>query len=301
MSREQLISSGWRRHSVISPTHGSLSTAKANLPQKIQEKLAIPGSILLVATYDCAVVFGCFEDEPWVQLLIATPVVYNKQFASGRDSRRIHIKIGHKDEETAYEVNASGICQIDRALLCQIQPDFDYQLSDTCKYDLKHWLAERFRQDTWPDAFNNAIRPARNRLKSFFGRYNKFLSGIYLRLNTYEELINCKYEACAILLIESSKYRAFIKHLRDSHIQNAKKSIDELMIQVINELLVAFGNTIGFTPDPTTVLKVAVEVVDESMITVHQQRTYYRFSPYSLSEFDMDAPLPVEMTPAKSI
>lgn len=300
MSRDHLISSGWRRHSVISPAHNSLPIAEANLPTKIQAQLSKPGAILLVATYDCAVVYGCFDSEPWVQLLVATPTEYQKQFASGRNARRIHVKILCRGNEAAYEVNASGICQLDRELLCGMQPDFDYELSDSCKYDLKQWLAERFRQDTWPDAFNNAIRPADKRLKSFFQRYNDFISGIYLRLNTYEELVEIKYEVSAILLIEDSKYRAFIKHLRAFHKLSETKNIEESMCPVINELINAFGDTVNFTPDPTKILKVAIEVISESEITVHQQRVFYRFSPYSLSEFSSEAPSPVEMTPAKS-
>lgn len=300
MIRNQLFSNGWRRHSVISMSHDSLPIALANLPPRIQDKLSITGAILIVATYDCAVVNQCFESEPWVQLLVAIPTIFNKQFSKGRDPRRIHFNIEHLTKEIALEVSASGICQIDRILLCDMKPDCDFQLSDSYKYDLKQWLAERFRQDTWPDAFNAAIKPAIKRLKKLWMRYNNYISGMYLKLNSYEELSTGKYEASIILLIEDGKQRAMFQDLRSKNNQLEGKNIDDLKSYIVSEVLNAFGDTLLVNPDPTNPLNVAIEVRGESEITVQQQRVFYRFSPYSLSEFESDAPQPIEMTPTKA-
>ena len=123
MDREYLKDKGWRRHSVISQRNGGIAAIHDSLPNRIQVLLAIEGAIAIVATYDCAVVSSNFEAEPWVQILVAFPIKFGKKFASCRDPRRLHFSISLDTKEHNYEVNALGICQIDRRILCDIDPD----------------------------------------------------------------------------------------------------------------------------------------------------------------------------------
>ena len=298
--RIQLINKGWRRHSVISIHNDALNHVLPKLPEIIQKSLSKTDSILLIATYDCAVVNPCFDNEPWVQLLVATPTDYQKKYANGRDPRRIHIKLAYCDQEQELEVCAAGICQIDREILCEIYPDLNYSLSESCKYDLKQWLAERYRQDTWPDSFNKAIRPANKTLKKFWKRYNDYLSGMYFKLNTYEELECEDYEAAIIVAIENKKLRSLMQVLKGANSQLEEKNINKLLDGLANEVLVALKGTIKLTPDPSNSLGISLEILEESQITVTHLRSFHRFSPYSLSEFGSNAPLPVDNLPGKS-
>jgi len=119
---------------------------------------------------------------------VAFPAEYKKRFSKGRDPRRLHFDIHIKGDNQNYETNASCVCQVPREVLLEIKPDFSYDIGEPSKYDLKNWLAERYRQSTWPDAFNNALRPAEKRLKRFWGRYRDYISGMYIQLNSYEEI-----------------------------------------------------------------------------------------------------------------
>lgn len=255
------------------------------------------GAVVLIALYDCGVVHGSFDQEPWVQLLVATPVEFQKKFSKGRDSRRLHFYVKRDRQEVACEVNACGVCQIDRKLLLRLSVDESCTVDDATKFDLKQWLAERYRQDTWPDAFNSAVSKRGKSLKRFYGRYNDFVSGLYLKLNSYEELSKGKYTVAIIIAIESGKERQLIQHMRKVHQQLKNVGIDELKAYFANEALNAFGDSVNFQEDRTNnVHGVAIEIVEENQITLSHLRTFGRFSPYSLSEYSTEAPMPAEMT-----
>lgn len=300
MVRDLLLNKGWRRHSIISIKHDSLNHAFPYLEEKTKAIAALDGAIIIVATYDCAVVNPCFESEPWVQLLVAFPVSFEKRFAQGRDPRRIHFTVEHSGEEKVFETNAAAITQVNRELLRDISPDDDYQLIDNSKYDLKNWLAERFKQDTWPDSFNRAVKPVEKRLKKFWTRYNEYISSLYIKLDTYEELNEGRYTVSIIIALEVGKQRALIKQIRSSNKQFSDKTVDEIMNVLSSEIIDIFGETIIIEVDPTTATNKAVEVMSEDMITLHQLRNFYRFSPYTMSDFASVNPLPVDMKSSKS-
>lgn len=301
MAKEQILEKGWRRHSVISSYQEGTALLLPHLPEIITNIVSAEGAIILVSTYDCAVVSPCFESEPWVQLLVAFPAMHEKKYAKGRDPRRLHFTVIHEGEDLQFETNASCICQVSRELLLQIEPDTTYKVDDTAKYDLKNWLAERFRQDTWPNAFNAALKPAEKRLKRFWQRYNEYISGMYIKLNTYKEIEEGKYSASIIVAVEAEKMLGLIRKLRAIDNSLKGKPIKEVMIRLESTVISAFGNTILIDEDPTKSIGKAVEFIEEGQLSVTQLRHFPRFSPYSLSEFDSIASLPVDMVPAKTL
>ena len=255
----------------------------------------------MLATYDCAVVSDSFDDEPWVQILIALPVEYNKQFANGRNSRRIHFYADLNGDSKAYEVNAKSICQIERELLLDLNREEGVSLSPENIFDLKNWLSERFRQDAWPDAFNKSLAPANKRLKSFWKRYRDFITGLYIKLNTFEEIETGKYCASIIVSVEAGKMRSLIRHLREKDSSLVDKELDAVKNKVVAEIKTAFGNTIDYAKDPTSFSGEAIEVLSEESITLDQVRNFPRYSPYSLSLYEGESSLPVEMIPGKTV
>ena len=128
-NREVLLAKGWRRHTFISTDNGGIDRLQSVLPEKLHEYLKTPEAKVLLATYDCAVVHDSFDIEPWVQILIAVPIEFEKGFAKGRDSRRIHFYVESEGRSLAYEINAKGICQIDRELLTVLDRDENCNLS----------------------------------------------------------------------------------------------------------------------------------------------------------------------------
>ncbi|MDO6747831.1 hypothetical protein [Gilvimarinus sp. 1_MG-2023] len=279
----------------------SLKILSPELPEKIIGMASAQGAVILVALYDCGVVNGCFDQEPWVQLLVAVPAEFNKNLSKGRNARRLHFRVTKDGEDLNFETNALGISQVSRELLLKLKIDESYRLGDTSKSDLKQWLAERYRQDTWPDAFNAAVKRRERQLKKLYKRYNEFVGGLYLHLHSYEELSGGKYTVSIILAIESGKLRALVKHIREARPEFSEKNIDAVLAILSNEVLAAFGDSVTFREDRTNLVHgVAIEVKEENNITLDDLRHFSRFSPYALSEFGTGNPLPAEMTPSKT-
>jgi hypothetical protein len=301
LDRAALKEQGWRRHSVISVKNDCLIQIVSELPSNIQALSALEGAIAIISTYDCAVISDDFDSEPWVQLLIAFPVQLNKAFSSCRHPRKLHFLIEHSSEEVSYEVNAVGICQIDRKLLCSIEPDPDFSISEEEKKNLNTWISERFRQETWPDEFNSDIRPAQKRLKKLYQRYNDFISGIYLQLQDYRELEDEKYRISAILALEKGKERALLKETRARIKELKDKGIDEVCGYIEHDIIRAFGDTVEFIDDPTSTTGKSVAIISEDSLTIYQLKTHHLFSPLSLSLEDEAAPEPIDVSPAKTL
>lgn len=298
--RSLLLAKGWGRHTFISTCEAGIEKLLSAIPDKLHAELKTPNVKVLLATYDCAVVHNSFDDEPWLQIFIAVPTKYDKKYANGRDSRRMHFSLELSDGSSEYEINARGICQIERELLIDLERDEDVSILPANAFDLKNWMSERFRQDTWPDAFNSSVRRAEKRLKSFWKRYKDFISGLYIQLNTNEELVSGKYRASIIVCVEAGKMRSLIKFLREKDKVLVDKNVPTVLNKVANEIKIAFGDSIDYEVDSTSHSGYAIEVIDEESITLAQLREFPRFSPYSLSLYDSNSSLPVEMVPGRA-
>lgn len=295
MDRAVLLANGWRRHSIISSNDEVYETLLAMLPAS-QQKIATSNSaIAIIATYDCAIVNPNLDAEPWLQVLLAYKTEPNKQFFSGRDPRRIHFQVDSNGITEYFETNAACIAQLERAPIVRFENNNVSQLPEASKFDLMNWLSERFKLTTWPDNFNKAIKPAGKRLKAFWKRYNSYLSSLYINLNKYEEVESGEYIISIIVALENGKQRQLLKKVREQNKQLAKCTIDQAKVNVENEIANIFNGLIAINEDPTAHSNLAIRVIEEKSITLHQLRKFYRFSPYSLSEFGEEAALPVDM------
>lgn len=207
--REELLARGWGRHSCILIEDSIIEWLAPLLPASVHE-LCVQGNLLIISLYDCAVINPCFESEPWVNVLIAKKIdSLTKQFQNGRNERRLHFSISVDGQSEAFEVNASSIFQFERSRLLELNKHNGYQVEDDASFSLKHWLAERFRRDVWPDAFNRSIKKAEKRLKKFYERRNGHLSGVYLKLDSWKKSRQMRSTRSVGLL--SLKTRCFVR------------------------------------------------------------------------------------------
>ena len=105
-------------------------------------------------------------------------------------------------------------------------------------------------------------------------RYNNYVSGIYVKLNTYDEIADGKYLASIIIAVESGRLRGLLGHIRDKAAIPAEKKIEEVLAHMESEVVMAFGDTIDIEDDPTTKIKKAVEIIEETGLTVDQLRRF---------------------------
>ncbi|EHH1244579.1 hypothetical protein QUN95_002949 [Vibrio parahaemolyticus] len=294
--REELLARGWGRHSCILIEDSIIEWLAPLLPDSVHE-LCVQGNLLIISLYDCAVINPCFESEPWVNVLIAKKIdSLTKQFQNGRNERRLHFSISVDGQSEAFEVNASSIFQFERSRLLELNKHNGYQVEDDASFSLKHWLAERFRRDVWPDAFNRSIKKAEKRLKKFYERRNGHLSGVYLKLDSWEEKpTDEKYEVCGIIVIEDKMLRPLRRAVKQSQQGLADASNDDVDNVIRNEFKVALGDTVNWTEDRTLSIGIALDLKTEDQVTLSHQRQFRRLNPYTLSDENPDAPMPAEM------
>lgn len=299
MERDVLLANGWRRHSIIAADDEAYETLLKMLPTAQRQIATSNSAVAILATYDCAIVNPNMSAEPWLHVLLAYKTKPNKQFFSGRDPRRIHFQIESNGATEYFETTAACIAQLDREPIVCFENNNVSHLPEASKFDLMNWLSERFKLTTWPDNFNTAIKPAGRRLKAFWKRYNDYISSLYINLNIYEEVEKGEYAISVIVALESGKQRQFLAKVRQQSMQLASCSIDEANIHVENEIANIFNELIAINEDPTAHSNLAIKIIEEKSITLHQLRKFSRFSPYSLSEFGEEAALPVDMLPER--
>lgn len=295
--RDQLLSKGWGRHSSILIDSSVCDWLSPMLPESVRE-LCVEDNLIIISTYDCAVINHCFDAEPWVNVLIAKRIEsMKKDFQNGRNERKLHFPIDVDGEDHYFEVNAASIFQFERKLLLDLTKLANYDIQEHAALSLKSWLAERFRRDVWPDAFNNSTKSAKGRLKSYYKRRNDFVSGVYLNLDTWEEKEpGEKYRIMAIIAVEDGKLRPLRAALRETEKSLANADTQALDNFLKSELKNALGDTVDWVDDPTSPpLNVAIEIKPESGITVSHLRNFRRLNPYSMSDETDGAPMPAEM------
>ncbi|HHC7311257.1 TPA: hypothetical protein ACN30N_004162 [Vibrio campbellii] len=298
--RNQLLSKGWGRHSCIL-IEPSVSEWLSPLLSDNVRHLCVDNNIIIISTYDCAVINDCFDSEPWVNVLIARPLEsLSGDCLNGRNERKLHFNIDIDGEDKPFEVSASGIFQFERQYLLELNKLENYTIEEHASLSLKNWLAERFRKDVWPDAFNESIKSARNRLKSYYKRRNEFVSGVYINLDSWEEKAKeDKYVIKAIIAVEDGKLRGLRKSIKDNQkqLKLTDTSNEAIDIYLKCELKDILGDKVEWILDETQPKKVgvAIELKTESNFTLSHVRCYRRLNPYSMSDESDSAPMPAEM------
>jgi hypothetical protein len=296
LERDELVHKGWRRHAVFCAQNDSLANLEPRLPEGLKPIATQAGTIALVVTYDCAVVCGDFVGEPWVQILLAFPCKLDKAYARGRHERRLHFEVEVDGRLQAYETSAALFVQVERSVLLNCEPSRSFSLDAQNKKYLIVWVAERFRRETWPDAFNDRLKPAQRRLKRLWTRYNNYVTGLYLRLNPFDEISEGNYEVSVIVAVEAQKQRQLYKDIVARVRMEQRKTISpkEAEALLVNEVITAFGDAVTWTEDRSNLWGFGIEIIEEESLTQANLKEFFLFSPYHLSLLDDPAPLEIQ-------
>lgn len=287
--RQTLTEKGWRRHSIIGRDNPAFNAILKKLPEIITSQIT-GNTVIILTTYDCGIVHHSLDAEPWVQMILANPKNKDNNFANGKNVRKLHFDIEKNGESINFETNACLIYQVEREVLLNYEPSTDYFVDSKSSQCINIWIAERFRQDTFPDLFNELIRPAGRNLKKFYKKYNDFLSSVYIKLDDSD----AGYNISLILALLDGKKREFHQFVRNNQ-NKPDLSLAKIETLVANEISSAFKDSVVFTVDKSMENQKAIEIKTESNITLKQVRDYSLFSPYHLS--DNDSPLPVDVLP----
>ncbi len=265
LSREGLIKAGWARGIFVNLSeHPSLLE---ELPSKLREFCEAQDRVFIVPVlYDCALIDMDFNREPWVQVIICSPCQGDPSFKNARSPRKIHLScISDKlENELWMEVSALGFAQIEReALLTKSCPDLSLRWADSSLDCLLNWVAERFRQPTFPDAFNKRVAKKDKLLKKLWksAAYVECCSGVYVGLSTHDELAeDIKYEVKIILTIPGT--------FKKRELAAVIKEYAPTMIEKIRSI---FSSMDGID-------LISVVTIPEGEFTKNEERKFKRYS-----------------------
>jgi hypothetical protein len=135
------------------------------------------------------VVHGSFDDEPWVEILVVHPLGGDQvdgNLTHGKNPRSMHFNRETTNGNQAYQCRIHEKVVADRRMLLDRRPAD--QLGDDLVDILKRWMAKRYVRAALPDEFNNRIRNARTKIKGILQRDGVVITGVYLSLDSEEEL-----------------------------------------------------------------------------------------------------------------
>ena len=161
---------------------GSLIPREA-LPQNDLPSDLPAEAILILISHDCDVVHLSYEQEPWVEVLVARPIpALNGLYTNGRNPRRMHFSLGSKN----YEVSIHERFRTARQHLEQARPDCSELLGKADIHKLARWVAKRYSRSSFPTAFNDRVTRVGKKIKKLLEKSGHDISAIFLALDESE-------------------------------------------------------------------------------------------------------------------
>jgi hypothetical protein len=192
---EQIRANHWRQGCVLLPEQ---------LPEEVLASFSLPvgdGRLLYVLTHDCDLVQADFTKEPYVELLLITPVsVADGNLTHGKNSRLLDFNVG----VSAYRASCHDRFRIDRQLLAKQAPSAVHPI-DTALCDLiTDWISKRYIRPAFPDAFNIRLNREARAIRKYLKKYGQMFERIYIICNPQlEELSDDEdYQLTVWLVLE---------------------------------------------------------------------------------------------------
>jgi len=147
---EKIVQHGWRQGAVLLPESAPDTNAFEPSLKNINAK-----SILIVITQDCDIVQPDFEKEPYVEILLASPVsgATNGNCLYGKNPRLIQFHVG----ERCFEASCHDRARMDRRILATCSPCEIHCVDEDHILMLRQWLAKRYTRPAFPDQLNRRV------------------------------------------------------------------------------------------------------------------------------------------------
>lgn len=241
--REVLHASSWRQWSCIDGVSAieKISDINDHHKQILSEN---ESCFLIVTLYDCAIINGSFDKEPWLSYVIVKPIAkIDKSCAFARNDRVLHLSLTVDDAELPYEVTAASFGLCHRRALLSITPAANVFVKDGTDRVLLKWIQRRTAQSTFPDTFNARISKKSKQLGKIFDKYDKeSITGFYIRLSprSCDLVVTEAYDVAVLVAIEDTSARKFMKESEQELIMKLKSFFESVDMVNLKEA-VAMG------------------------------------------------------------
>jgi len=144
----------WRQGSILAQRHF----------QAVGWADAGDADLAVAISHDCDITNDDFDDEPAVEFILAQGLEQKDgNYTYGKNPRVLHLDYLHTGNGNIVplKLDASKKRTVSKSLLeeREIQPDQDYELTDTQVKILQSWLAARYKRPALPNSLVERLRP----------------------------------------------------------------------------------------------------------------------------------------------
>ncbi|HEX7027496.1 MAG TPA: hypothetical protein VF268_09660 [Gammaproteobacteria bacterium] len=267
--RDKILANGWCQCAFVRREDGLV------LIEDLAKKFPA-GARFIVLNQDCDLVHHNLEAEPEAEFIMGIPfpgqIDGNNTY--GKNPRRLHILANLEGREVPIELDIANRFSVPRDRLCAIKPDHNSGLTESARNVLRHWIAARYVREAFPDAFENRLRAASNKINKKMKLVKNAISSVYIALEPMAEVK------------EGETYKVgFVAVMPVSNYENPEDR--KIAIQVIQDVAAAIHSCEG--------IEVYLnEVVSEGDFTLSEMRMLKRWNWDYLSFRMPEGPMPLE-------
>jgi len=194
----KIASLRWRQGAICGA--GLVAAARGHAPASVTIS---DTDWLIVTSHDCDVVNSSLSKEPVVELLrgqVLSKKSPDNQQVWGRNPRTLQLGVETEAGTVVLDCKVHERWSIPRELLAREAPRA--LLPDKLKRLIAEWLAKRYIRAAFPTEFDARWRGGRN-LKTWtdlLARHSRWVQGVYLRLNTLDELDAAEPYLCTLIV-----------------------------------------------------------------------------------------------------
>jgi hypothetical protein len=197
---DAIASKGWRQGAVLGDTLAE--RARAAAPDELDFH---DDDLIIIVSHDCDIVNFSLEKEPVVEVIRAVLLdreTVDKQQVGGRNPRSVQFSAVIDDQESVVRCSIHDRWNLPRGFLCAESPRVLLP-AKPCRM-LAEWLAKRYIRAAFPSAFDSRWRGEKSKnLKKWMKLlecHSSWMRGVYLRLNTLEELKEADVYRCHMIV-----------------------------------------------------------------------------------------------------
>lgn len=224
----KIEAAGWRQGAVL--CEGVAKTAIQAAPQHIQFQ---DEDWLILTSHDCDIANFSLKKEPLVEVIracLTKAQSVDKQKAWGRNPRKIQFEALEKRTKAILECDVHDRWSSKREILLLGGPSKSRTVDEKIRKILAEWLAKRYIRAAFPTQFDRRWRGEKSKnLKiwiSLLAKFNEWIQGIYIWLNTFEEIYSETTPYHCEFLVSIPK-----KTTKDEDWPNKKEEIEDDIIK----------------------------------------------------------------------
>lgn len=187
---QSIRSNGWQQGSIL---------------RKISDDngFTLKNGLYLLLSQDCDICHGNLVDEPCVEIINFKSVTgsLDGNLTHGKNPRRLQLRLS---DMNYYELHAKDRQFIKREILGRLSPDLELQTPEKSLRVLISWIKKRYDRDAFPFVFDERFsKRNRDKLKKILQNKSKEIIGVFIRLNSMDELSSAEnYIIDLVLLID---------------------------------------------------------------------------------------------------